>query len=76
MKRWLNNMHLLKLNFDIKNIQNPLQRHYCRGQTILSFEQNLVEYTDESFVKTIKTVVKYNMGQTVIVVWSKEKIAT
>ena len=76
MKRWLNNMHLLKLNFDIKNIQNPLQRHYCRGQTILSFEQNLVEYTDESFVKTIKTVVKYKMGQTVIVVWSKEKVAT
>ena len=40
-------MHLLKLNFDIKNIQNPLQKHYCRGQTILSFEQNLIEYTDE-----------------------------
>ena len=37
-----------KLSFNIKNIQNPLLRHYCRGQTIFSFEQNLIEDTDET----------------------------
>ena len=61
---------MLKLSFNIKNIQNPLQRHYCRGQTVLSFEQNLIEDTDEIkkkvFVKTIKIIVKDNMGQTVL----------
>ena len=59
-----------KLSFNIKNIQNSLQRHYCRGQTILSFEQNLIEDIDEIknkvFVKTIKIIVKDNMGQTVL----------
>ena len=38
---------MLKLNSNIKNIQNPLQRHYGRGQTMLSFEQNLIEDIDE-----------------------------
>ena len=61
---------MLKLSFNIKNIQDPLQRHYCRGQTILSFEQNLIEDTDQIkkkvFVKTIKIIVKDNMGQTVL----------
>ena len=42
---------MLKLSFSIKNIQNPLQRHYCRGQTVLSFEQNLIEDTDETIKK-------------------------
>ena len=37
---------MLKLSFLIKNIQNPLQKHYCRGQTVLSFEQNLIEDTE------------------------------
>ena len=37
---------MLKLSFNVKNIQNLLQRHYCRGQTVLSFEQNLIEETD------------------------------
>ena len=61
---------MLKLSFNIKNIQNPRQRHYCRGQNVLSFEQNLIEYTSEIkkkvFVKTIKIIVKGNMGQTVL----------
>ena len=52
---------MLKLSFNFKNIQNPLQRHYYRGQTVLSFEQNLIE--DE--IK-IKIIVKDNMGQTVL----------
>ena len=30
---------MLKLSFSVKSIQNPLQRHYCRGQTKLPFEQ-------------------------------------
>ena len=38
---------MLNLSFSINNIQNPLQRHYGRDQTILSFEQNLTEDTDE-----------------------------
>ena len=45
-------------------------RHYCRGQTVLSFEQNLTEDTDETkkkiFMKTIKIIEKDNMGQTVL----------
>ena len=45
-------------------------RHYCRGQTVLSFEQNLKEDTDETkkkvFMKTIKIIEKDNMGQTVL----------
>ena len=61
---------MLKSCFDIKNIQNPLQRHYFRGQTILSFEQNLTEDTDEIkkqvFVKTIKIILKDNISQTVL----------
>ena len=61
---------MLKLSFNIKNIQDPLQRHYCRCQTILSFEQNLIEDTDQIkkkvFVKTIKIIVKDNMSQTVL----------
>ena len=61
---------MLKLSFSIKNIQNPFQRHYCRGQTILSFEQNLIQDTDEIrkklFTKTIKIIVKNNISQTVL----------
>ena len=53
---------VLKLSFNIKNIRNPLQRHYCRGQTILSFEQNLMEDTDE--------IKRY--GSNCIVLWSKD----
>ena len=53
---------VLKLSFTIKNIRNPLQRHYCRGQTILSFEQNLMEDTDE--------IKRY--GSNCIVLWSKD----
>ena len=62
---------MLKLSFSIKNIQNPLERHYYRGQTVLSFEQNLIEAdTDEIkkkvFAKTIKIIVKDSMGQTLL----------
>ena len=59
---------MLKLSFNIKNIQTPLQRYYCRGQTVLSFEQNLIEdeIKKKVFVKTIKIIVKDNMGQTVL----------
>ena len=61
---------MLKLSSSINNIPSPLERHYCRGQTILSFEQNLIEGTDEIkkkvFVKTIKIIVKDNMSQTVL----------
>ena len=53
---------MLKLSSNINNIPSPLERHYCRGQTILSFEQNLIEGTDEIkkkvFVKTITIIVK------------------
>ena len=49
---------MLKLSFNIKNIQNHLQKHYCRGQTELSFGQNLIEDIDEIkknvFVKNVK----------------------
>ena len=34
---------MLILSFSINNIQNPLQRYYHRGQTILPFEQNKLE---------------------------------
>ena len=61
---------MLKLSFNIKNIQNLLQRHYCSGQTVLSFETNLIEVTDEIkkkvLVKTIKIIVKDIMGRTVL----------
>ena len=61
---------MLKLSFNIKNIQIRLERHYCRGQTVLSFEQNLIEDTDEIIkevlVKIIKIIVKDNIGQTVL----------
>ena len=39
---------MLDLRFNINNIQNSHQRHYRRDQTILSFEQNLIEDTFES----------------------------
>ena len=38
---------ILKLSFNINNIQNPFQIHYHRDQIALSFEQNLIEHTDE-----------------------------
>ena len=38
---------MLKLSISINNIKNSLQRHYRRGQTILSFERNLIGDTDE-----------------------------
>ena len=38
---------MLNLSFNINNIQNPLQRHYRRDQTILSFEEILIEDTDK-----------------------------
>ena len=37
----------VKRSFSIKNIQNPLQRHYRKGQTVLPFEQNVLEDTDK-----------------------------
>ena len=38
---------LLKLSFSFNSIQNPLQRYYRRGQTVIPFEQNVLEDTDE-----------------------------
>ena len=38
---------MLKISYTINNIQNPLQRYYRRGQTVLPFEQNVLEDTDE-----------------------------
>ena len=34
---------MLKVSFSIKNIQNTLQRHYRRGQTVLPLEKNVLE---------------------------------
>ena len=34
---------MLKVSFSFNNIQNTLQRHYRRGQTVLSLEQNALE---------------------------------
>ena len=33
---------MLILSFDINNVQNPLQRKYRRGQTVLSLDKNLL----------------------------------
>ena len=33
----------VKRSFSIKNIQNPLWRDYHRGQTVLLFEENVLE---------------------------------
>ena len=38
---------MLDLSFNINNIKKSLQRHYHCDQTILPFEQNLIEDTDE-----------------------------
>ena len=76
---------MLKLSFTIKNIQNPLQRHYCRGQTVLSFEQNLIEdrwNQKESFRENNQNNCKRQYRSNCIVfwskdlLWSKEKIVT
>ena len=38
---------MFKISFSISNIQNTLQRHYRRGKTVLSLEQNVLEDRDE-----------------------------
>ena len=38
---------MFKISFSISNIQNTLQRHYRRGQTVLSLEQNVLGDRDE-----------------------------
>ena len=38
---------MLKVSFNINNIQNTLQRHYRRVQTVLRLEQNVLEDRDE-----------------------------
>ena len=38
---------MFKISFSINNIQNTLRRHYRRGQTVLSLEQNVLEDRDE-----------------------------
>ena len=60
---------MLKVSFSINNIQNTLQRHYHRDQTVLHLVQNVLEDRDEIktlFVKIIKIIIKDNMGQTVL----------
>ena len=37
---------MLKTNFSVNNIQNTLQRHYCRNQTLFPLEQNVLEDED------------------------------
>ena len=37
---------MLNLSFNIKIIQNPLQRHYYRDETIMPFEKKLIKGTD------------------------------
>ena len=68
---------MLKLSFSINNIQNPFQRHYPRGQIVFSFEQNLIEDTDEIKKKVFcenhqndpKSMSQYESN--CIVLWSK-----
>ena len=68
---------MLKLSFSINNIQNPFQRHYPRGQIVFSFEQNLIEDTDEIKKKVfcenhqnnLKSMSQYESN--CIVLWSK-----
>ena len=38
---------MLKVSFNINNIQNAMQRHYRRVQTVLRLEQNVLEDRDE-----------------------------
>ena len=38
---------MLKVSFNINNIQNTMQRHYRRVQTVLRLEQNVLEDRDE-----------------------------
>ena len=38
---------MLKVSFNINNIQNAMQRHYRRVQTVLHLEQNVLEDRDE-----------------------------
>ena len=42
---------MLKVSFSINNNQSTLQRHYHRGQTVLSSEQNVLEDRDEIKIK-------------------------
>ena len=42
---------MLKVSFSISNNQSTLQRHYHRGQTVLSSEQNVLEDRDEIKIK-------------------------
>ena len=77
---------MLKVSFSIKNIQNTLQRHYHRGQTILPLEQNVLEDRDEIkkkvFCENHQNNYKRQYGSNCIVLWSKDlfwsevKIAT
>ena len=70
---------MLKVSFSINQIQNTLQRDYCRGQTIWPLEQNvLVDRWNqkESFLWNIIKVIKDNMGQTVFSIDQESKIAT
>ena len=38
---------MLKVSFNINNIQNTMQRHCRRVQTVLRLEQNVLEDRDE-----------------------------
>ena len=74
---------MFKISFSINNIQNTLQRHYCRGQTVLSLEQNVLEDRDEIKKKVFRENHQNNYNSlTRILLWSKDlfwskvKIAT
>ena len=67
---------MLNLSLNINNIQNPLQRHYHRDQTILPFEENLKEDTDEVKKKVFhdnhQNNCKRQCGSDCIVLWLKD----
>ena len=74
---------MFKISFSINNIQNTLRRHYRRGQTVLSLEQNVLEDRDEIKKKVFRENHQNNYNSlTRILLWSKDlfwskvKIAT
>ena len=70
---------MLKLSFNVKNIQNSLQRHYCRGQIILfwiKFYRRHRWNQKQSSCENNQNNRKRQYGSNRIVLWSKDKMAT
>ena len=51
---------MLKISFSFNNIQNTLQRHYRRRQTVLSLEQNALEDRWNEKDNTGETVLSFD----------------